>query len=344
MQGKRIIICADGTWNRPEQLGKDEYPTNVLKFARGIAAKDAKGVKQVVFYDWGIGSYHDKVTGGGMGAGLEKNVMDGYRFLVHNYDKGDEIYLFGFSRGAYTVRSLCGLINNCSILKSEEGSRIEEAFALYKNKRHKANGKYSNDWKKKYSVQLQTNVNFVGVWDTVGAMGLPFTIFGLIKDKHLFYDRKLGSNIIKARHALALDEQRDDFEPTIWEPKDGVDLKQVWFAGVHSDIGGSYKPDKDGTVLADIPMKWLMKEARADGLAFESKLGRAKSNPLASQHDEYKGKYRLLGKLQRTIPDLNIIPTSVHESVKQRYASGNYKSSTIEAYVSKHKEWPPITK
>ena len=122
---KRIIICADGTWNRPEQPGSDEYPTNVLKFARGIAAHDADGIKQVVFYDWGIGSYHDKVTGGGLGAGLEKNVMDGYRFLVHNYEKGEEIFVFGFSRGAYTVRSLTGLINNCGILKGQESSLKE---------------------------------------------------------------------------------------------------------------------------------------------------------------------------------------------------------------------------
>ncbi len=341
---KRIIICADGTWNRPEQLGKDEYPTNVLKFARGIAPHDSKGVKQVVFYDWGIGSYHDKITGGGLGAGLEKNVMDGYRFLVHNYEPGDEIYLFGFSRGAYTVRSLCGLVNNCSILKGIEGKRIEEAFALYKNKRHVPGGTYSKDWRKKYSIKEKVKINFVGVWDTVGAMGLPFTIFGLIKDKHLFYDRKLGSNIIKARHALALDELRDDFEPTIWEPRKSVDLKQVWFAGVHSDVGGSYKPDSDGTVLADIPMAWLMKEAKANGLAFDRHMTKHTMNSLASQHNEYKGKYKLLGKLIRTIPDLSEIPTSVHKSVKDRYAGGGkYKSLPIEAYKAKYGKWPPIS-
>ena len=339
---KRIIICADGTWNRPEQLNKDDYPTNVLKFARGIAPHDSKGVKQVVFYDWGIGSYHDKITGGGLGAGLEKNVMDGYRFLVHNYEPGDEIYLFGFSRGAYTVRSLCGLVNNCSILKCVEGKRIEEAFALYKNRRHKPRGAYSKDWRKKYSIKDKVNINFVGVWDTVGAMGLPFTIFGLIKDKHLFYDRKLGSNVIKARHALSLDENRDDFEPTIWEPREKVDLKQVWFAGVHSDVGGSYKPDNDGTVLADIPMKWLMREAQSDGLAFEGYMSKQKLNPLASQHNEYRGKYLLLGKYQRKIPDMNKTPTFVHKSVMQRYKGGKYKSIPIEEYIAKHKKWPPI--
>lgn len=338
---KRIIICADGTWNRPEQLGKDEYPTNVLKFARGIAPHDAGGIKQVVFYDWGIGSYHDKLTGGGLGDGLEKNVMDGYRFLVHNYEPGDQIFLFGFSRGAYTVRSLCGLVNNCSILKGLEGKRVEEAFALYKNKRHKPNSPHSREWREKYSVQQEVKIDFVGVWDTVGAMGLPFSIFGLIKDKHLFYDRYIGSNVVAARHALSLDEVRDDFEPTIWEHNEITNLQQVWFAGVHSDVGGSYKPDTDNSSLADIPLFWLLKEAKSYGLVFEDYMHSINLNPLASQHNEYKGKYRLLGKRLREIPAPDKTPTQIHSSVKKRYENG-YKSKPIEAYIAKYGRWPDI--
>ena len=340
---KYIVICADGTWNRPEQLGRDDYPTNVLRFARGIAPRGRGGKKQVVFYDWGIGSYHDKLSGGGFGSGLEKNFMDGYRFLVHNYEPGDRIYLFGFSRGAYTVRSLCGLINNCSILKGVKGKRVEEAFALYNNKRQRPSGAYSEQWRAKYSVQQVTKIHFIGVWDTVGAMGLPFTIFGLIKDKHLFYDRKMGSNIKTARHALALDEIRDDFEPTIWEPKEGVDLKQVWFAGVHSDVGGSYKLDKDGGLLANIPLSWLLREANSKGLIFEDYMDDVEIKPLAKQHNEYKGKYRLLGKHYRKIPDFKKIPTQVHSSVKQRYEGGSCKSEAIETYLAENDNvWPPI--
>ncbi|TRX57213.1 T6SS phospholipase effector Tle1-like catalytic domain-containing protein [Thalassomonas sp. M1454] len=221
---KRIIICADGTWNRPEQLNKKQYPTNVLQFA----------------------------------------------------------------------------------------------------------------------IAAQIKINFIGVWDTVGAMGLPFTIFGLIKDNHLFYDRKIGSNIIKARHALALDEIRNDFEPTIWEHKPSVDMKQVWFAGNHSDIGGSYAPDKDTTCLADIPKHWLMNEAQKSGLAFESYFTAPSINPLASQHNEYKGKYKLLGKHVRSIPDPMINPTYIHQSVKQRYQESNYTNPCLENYYKKHGCWPEI--
>lgn len=339
---KRIIICADGTWNRPEEDIEEDFPTNVLKFARGIAPKDANEIKQIVFYDWGIGSYHNKLAGGAFGAGLEKNVMDGYRFLVHNYEPGDEIYLFGFSRGAYTVRSLCGLLNNCNILKGPESNRIEEAFALYKDPEHTPMDNYTVDWRNKYSVKDSHIVTFVGVWDTVGALGLPFSFFGLIEDKHRFYDKKLGSNVTTARHALSLDERREDFEPTIWQPNNNVDLKQVWFAGVHSDIGGGYENDPDNTTLADIPMTWLMKEAQLTGLTFEDFLSVSELNPLAQQHDEYKGLMRFLGQYIREIPAPDAIPTFVHSSVKTRYENSDYKSAPIEKFIKEYGTWPAI--
>ncbi len=339
---KRIIICSDGTWNRPEENLEEDVPTNVLKLARGISPRDSEGIEQVVFYDWGIGSYHNKLSGGGFGAGLEKNVMDGYRFLVHNYEQGDEIFLFGFSRGAYTVRSLCGLINNCNILKGKESNRIQEAFDLYKNPDRYPMDKYTINWRKKYSRPDSHKVHFIGIWDTVGAMGLPVSFFGLIKDQHRFYDNKLGSNVITARHALSLDEQRDDFEPTIWKPNKAVDLKQVWFAGVHSDVGGGYKEDRDGSSLADIPLSWIMDEAIAKGLSFDKFLRPSKLNPKATQHDEYKGFMRFLGKYKREIPSQKSIPTSVHKSVKDRYKKSGYKSNPIEKYIKKYKKWPPL--
>lgn len=342
---KRIVICADGTWNRPEQLNKEQYPTNVLLFARHILPHDRAGSKQVVFYDWGIGSYHDQVLGGGLGVGLEKNVMDCYRFLVHNYEPGDEIYLFGFSRGAYTVRSLSGLINNCSILKSANGELVEQAFHIYKTKKHSPQSQFAKNWRDEHAIEPKVNIHFVGVWDTVGALGLPFSIFGLIKDKHLFYDRKLGSNVKTVRHALSLDETRDDFEPTIWLPRATVDLAQVWFAGVHSDVGGSYKPDANDKVLSDIPMQWLLTEAENSGLVFDNELHQralqANSCVNATQHNEYKGKFKLLGKRIREIPEQTANPTYIHSSVKTRYQQG-YQSQPIENYVAKYGQWPPI--
>lgn len=341
---KRIVICSDGTWNRPETGKKKEYPTNVLKFARGIAPFGKDKAKQVVFYDWGIGSYHDSAFGGSFGKGLEKNVMDAYRFLVHNYEKGDQIFLFGFSRGAYTVRSLCGMMNNCSLLKSQNGHMVEAAFQLYKSKRYTPSSDYSVKWRKEHAVVDFVKIAFVGVWDTVGSMGLPKTFFGLTKDKHLFYDNSMGSNIAVARHALSLDEKRNDFEPTIWNPRPEVDLKQVWFAGCHSDIGGSYPPDKDDSYLSDISMMWMIGETEKNGLAFENyiKVPKTKLNPNSKSHNEYKRMFKLLGKYERVIPNPKEIPTLIHSSVVDRYKKTKYASKPIEEFIRNHGVWPEI--
>lgn len=331
---KRIIICADGTWNRPEADLEKDFPTNVLKFSRAIAPVDKKGVNQTVFYDWGIGSYHSQAAGGALGKGLDKNIMDCYRYIVHNYEKGDELYFFGFSRGAYTVRSLCGFINNCGILKKENANKIALAFNLYKNSKYKPSHTYSVKFRKENSVELKTKVKFVGVWDTVGSMGLPTSIFGFIKSKNLFYDNKIGSSIEVARHALSIDELRKDFEPTIWK-KDAdnkVDLKQVWFAGVHSDVGGGYKPDKDGKALAEIPMLWIKREAENQNLQFQKHI-ECSTNYMASQHNEHKRIFKLLGKLER-----EILPTTpIHISVKQRYENNaKYRPKNLVKYIEKY--------
>ena len=129
---KRIVVCADGTWSRPEKDLRKDVPTNVLRLARAIKPVASDGVPQQVFYDWGIGSYHDRVSAGATGKGLHKNIMDDYRYIVQNYSPGDEIFLFGFSRGAYTIRSLCGLINNCGIVTRPDARLIQAAFEHYK--------------------------------------------------------------------------------------------------------------------------------------------------------------------------------------------------------------------
>ena len=193
---KRIVVCSDGTWNRPEEdVGKDS-PTNVLRLARAIKPVAADGLSQQVFYDWGIGSYYDKVVGGATGRGINKNIMDGYRYIVQNYHPGDEIHLFGFSRGAYTARSLSGFINNVGILKRPDARLIEKAFKHYKRsgKRHAPEGEASIAFRKQYSHPSR-KVAFLGVWDTVGSLGVPFSVMGLLDGNDEFYDTKVGRNV-----------------------------------------------------------------------------------------------------------------------------------------------------
>jgi len=335
---KRIVICADGTWNRPEEDIEKDVPTNVLRLARAIKPVGDDGVPQQVFYDWGIGSYYDKVSGGITGKGIHKNIMDDYRYIVQNYSPGDELFLFGFSRGAYTVRSLCGMINNCGILKRPDAELIQAAFDLYKRPGEacKPRGKKSVEFRRRHSHRSR-EVWFIGVWDTVGALGIPFSFLGLFKDKDEFYDCKLGRNTRIARHALAIDEHREDFEPTVWMPRPGLDLKQVWFAGAHSDVGGSYTPDKDGTLLSDIPLEWMMKEARAGGLTIEPHLKQSLSpNPMATLHVSRRKFYRLKDKFFRPIQHEEG-EVLIHESVRTRWDEDpQYRPPNLVEYLDQN--------
>ena len=151
---KRIVICSDGTWNTADQKNGGEYrPTNVVKMARTISAVSKDGISQVVFYDEGVGADKwglDRLTGGAFGRGLDKNIEDAYRFLMRNYIKGDEIFLFGFSRGAYTVRSLAGLIRNCGLLKPINADKFKDAYDLYISKSH-PDSEYSKKFRKNNS-------------------------------------------------------------------------------------------------------------------------------------------------------------------------------------------------
>ena len=330
-----IVICADGTWNRPEEDIQKDFPTNVLKVARAIKPT-VKDIKQHVFYDWGLGSYHSGPLAGGFGVGIHKNILDGYRYIVQNYSPGDNIYLFGFSRGAYTVRALCGLINNCGLLKREHASAISRAWSIYKSllDKHKPSGEAAKEFRKQ--CHKSNNIHFVGCWDTVGALGIPFSLMGLLDGKDEFYDTKMGSNVSIVRHALAIDEKRQDFEPTLWTPRPNVDLKQVWFAGVHTDVGGSYPPDDDtNNVTSDVPLKWMLNEAKAAGLGAEPHVfNRLTDGTLASTHKSRKHIFRRNRPLERELM-VNGKPTLIHPTVKARYlADRRYRPPQLEKLVT----------
>lgn len=338
---KRIVICADGTWNRPEKDLKVDFPTNVLRLARAISPIAADGKPQQVFYDWGVGSYYDEVIGGATGRGLHKNIMDGYRYLVQNYSPGDEIYLFGFSRGAYTVRCLCGLINNCGILKRPDARLIQQAFDHYKKSSapFAPSGDKSLEFRQKHSHESR-EIKFVGVWDTVGAMGIPISFLGLFEDKDEFYDTKIGRNVRVARHALAIDEHRSDFEPTIWQVRDNMDMQQVWFVGAHSNIGGSYKPDRDGSLLSDNALMWMINEAQRFNLSLEPHLQASlRPNPLATLHDSRRNFYRIKQAYLRPL-DPSKAPILLHRSVKERWEQDpQYRPKNLQAYLESY-GWP----
>ncbi|MGO3057355.1 DUF2235 domain-containing protein [Halomonas sp. AOP43-A1-21] len=330
-----IIVCADGTWNQPEEDLEEDYPTNVLKLARAISPF-AGEMRQHVSYGWGVGSYRNQIIGALTGAGIEKNIIDGYRYIVHNYTPDDDIYLFGFSRGAYTVRALSGLINNCGILKRSEAGRITQAWDMYRDHADEnwPGGQTARAFRKAYCHPSQ-RIHFIGVWDTVGALGIPLSLLGgLFNNENEFYDTKMGSNIATARHALAIDEKREDFEPTLWEAREGVDLKQVWFAGVHSDVGGGKAPDENGIQASDTPLEWMLKEAGAAGLAIAPHLyGNLTNGARGELHHSRRHVYRLRGKLDRPLVNEGK-PTLIHQSVKERYQRDeSYRPPNLKALV-----------
>lgn len=330
-----IVVCADGTWNRPEEDIEKDFPTNVLKLARSIAPS-GEGLKQHVFYDWGLGSYHDSLRAGATGRGIHKNVLDGYRYIVQNYAPGDKIYLFGFSRGAYTVRALSGLINNCGIVTRPHAPLIAQAWTMYKDPQAKnhPNGEAARAFRERHAHPSRA-VHFVGVWDTVGALGVPFSLMGLLESDDEFYDTKMGSNVSVARHALAIDEQRVDFEPTVWTPRPGVNLKQVWFAGVHGDVGGAYPPDKKtGIRTSDTPLAWMIDQAMKAGLRIESHIQESLTDGAQGKlHKSRKRVYRLKSPVHRELM-LEGKPTRIHPSVKARYmADDRYRPVRLKKLV-----------
>jgi uncharacterized protein (DUF2235 family) len=276
---KRIVLCTDGTWAGPDprRLGT-AAPTNVVKMALMVRRHDDAGVDQVVFYQKGVGTGpRDRFSGGFLGAGISRHIKEAYRFLIDTYDAGDQIYLFGFSRGAYTARSLAGLIRNSGILRRDERHRLDEAFDLYRRRddASKPTAVESRVFRRMYSCGDDPAVWFIGVWDTVGSLGipngipwLPVTWLQYLNRKWQFHDTDLSSTVRYAFHALAVDERRAPFAPTLWTQRPdarGQTLEQVWFVGVHSDVGGGYR-DRG---LSDISLLWMVRRATQAGLALD---------------------------------------------------------------------------
>lgn len=277
---KRIISCSDGTWNKPGNLdGKDIVRTNVEKMYNAICSDGKGGVAQIKFYDQGVGTgtgLFDKWIGGLTGKGIDKNIKDIYTFLMLNYEEGDEIYLFGFSRGAYTARSVAGFVRNCGILKRENLHLIDKAYEFYRDKNaySSPDSDLMRAFKKNYCYT--PSVKFIGVWDTVGSLGIPLGWLQLWnKQRYQFHDVTLSSHVSYAYHALAIDERRKLFMPAIWEQSETVmndpnhkqQLEQRWFVGSHSNVGGGYKD----CGLSDLALKWMIKKAELTELCFDEK-------------------------------------------------------------------------
>ena len=274
---KKIVLCFDGTW----QDSNDN--TNVIKIYRSILGEDRSRnqvdetdpphcAPTIKWYDEGVGTkWRNMVPGGLFGRGLAKNILEGHKFLADNYDSGDEIYLFGFSRGAYTARSLAGMIRNIGLIRGcytkekevECNPVLMNGFRLYQRRDGSADTEEAKFFRSKYSI-CNVEIRFLGVWDTVGSLGAPPRSLDWVDRGYDFHDTTLSRIVRNAYHALAIDETRPEFMPTLWTsaPKEGQTLEQVWFAGVHWEVGGG----GECSTLADVPLQWMQEKAMANGL------------------------------------------------------------------------------
>ena len=269
-QPRNIVVCCDGTGN---QFG--DANSNVVKFYTALEISS----DQVAYYHPGVGTMGDpnqqhrigrewsRIKGLAFGAGFKANVLDAYRYLMETYNDGDRVYLIGFSRGAYTVRALAGLLDGYGLLCRGNEGHLPYAWRLYREQHSKSGRRVRRSinpeidaaeaFKETFS-HTDFKLHFVGVWDTVSSIGwiyTPLRLFNVARNK----------TIVTGRQAVSIDERRCFYHDNLWgESLPGQDIQQVWFAGVHSDVGGSYPQPTAG--LANIALQWMLVQAHNAGI------------------------------------------------------------------------------
>ena len=338
---KRIAICADGTWNERDRIDEKtgrRHPTNVTKVARAVLPQATDGTTQVVYYHEGVGTGGglDKYTGGAFGEGIEANVRALYRFVVYNYSEGDELYFFGFSRGAFTVRTLAGFMNKVGLIKKDDDYYVPEIYACYEGNKQPG----SPEWTKAFhNVRVMRGcppIRLVAVWDTVGALGAPGFLGQVFnKNKYQYHNIALNSHIQNAFQALAIDERRKPFKPDVWTKPAGWagQLEQAWFAGVHSNVGGSYSPDG----LANEALHWMVEKAENLGLELDRSY-LAHYTPCFNSvlNDSMTAMYKVMGPSVRTLGQNAANGEAVHQSAidRRRLEECGYKPENLETVLA----------
>jgi uncharacterized protein (DUF2235 family) len=365
---KNIVLLSDGTGNSAAKL----FKTNVWRIYQALDLSGADAVnlnktEQIAYYDDGVGTSSFRplaALGGAFGFGLKRNVIDLYCFLCRNYAPGDAVYCFGFSRGAFTIRVLTGLIAHQGLVDADSElelrRRAKLAFQSYRRARYRS----ALGWEQplrtlrekaarrrdagRLETQPKPTIKFVGLWDTVAAYGLP--IDELTRAWNAVFpfsipDREPSGSIQRACHALALDDERNTFHPVLWNeqrlPGENVyanhvreeRITQVWFTGMHSNVGGGYPDD----ALAHVSLDWMMGEAEREKLAFRAG-ERDKVKALADPNGKVYDSRHAMGGLYRYQPrklelltndaddpgnQVVIRRPKIHESVFKRMENGS---------------------
>ena len=299
---KNIVVCCDGTGN---EYGNNN--TNVVDMYEPVV----RDKDQIAYYDPGVGTFSifgrefgkklGIILGQGFGYGLTENIEDAYSYLMDHYEPGDQLFLFGFSRGAFTVRALAGMLHKVGLLQKGSNNLIPYASGIYNTR---GNGPIAEGFKNTYCHECKPY--YIGVWDTVGSLGLWLG--------REFFDDRLNHDVVNAYHAIAIDEKRKKFPVSLWDETELApeqNVHQVWFAGVHSDVGGSYT-ERD---LSNITLIWMLENAEKHGLRLkEVWKDKLQSNPLGPMHESRTGLWRLWPSVIRKIPE----GAKIHKSVLTR--------------------------
>jgi uncharacterized protein (DUF2235 family) len=342
---RKLVVCCDGTWNTPrnetnvfrtyrflrERLGS---PAEVVQKdgVRSCGGRAGDGSEVLLFYDQGVGTdWFSRLVGGAAGVGLSDNVRDAYHFLGHNFAPGSEIYVFGFSRGAYTARSLCGFIKAAGLLARPSvkdvwraymdcyataprivarprGWNLERARGWLAERAGDAVGTLGGAAVTSLPRHPGVKVRFIGVYDTVGALGVPLTDAASVNEPIIgFHDTTLGDTVENAVQALAVDERRGPYTPTLWtQAADaaalaGQHVLQVWFPGVHSDIGGGYGDKGIGNITWD----FMMRQAARRGLVLDPAQPTPPLDlePLPAQHESFDDTWKTLSAKLKLVPE-----------------------------------------
>ena len=310
------MVFSDGTG----QDGGTSFNTNVYELFGIILDRSPE---QISFYDRGVGTSWRKLTGNIAGLGISRNIRECYEFIFDNYEAGDQIYLFGFSRGAATVRSLSGFMHLFGILPKSRRELIKRAYKIYKIRNPKKREEKAKTFRERHHIRHWTKIKFLGVWDTVAALGLPMkSLSGLIDRlpfwRHKFHNFSLSESVEHAVQALAIDDERKVFHPVLWEPEicHYQTVQQVWFCGMHTDVGGGY--EESG--LSDIALEWMVQKAVERGLKIYPKQdGKCRPNPNGVMHDSRRGGLKFLyRKKVRSWDVMKYGKPAVHESVTLR--------------------------
>ncbi|KAI0322651.1 hypothetical protein OF83DRAFT_1167349 [Amylostereum chailletii] len=362
---KRIVVCCDGTWQDGITVKERWQYTNILRLSRAINHVDERFMPpkpQIVFYQSGVGtenSVYSALLDGATGASLGDKVQEAYAFIAHNYEPGDEIFLFGFSRGAYTARMVATMIEKIGVLDRTEMDHFASIFINFQKRGKEKNPSEIEKLDKKLAPWTQHNspgkiradfdgdtfsIKCIGVFDTVGSLGLPeelTMIPGKIKTLFGFPDSVLGPHIENAYQALALNETRADFTCNkYFQTEEGRQkkqvLKQCWFAGCHSDIGGGYEVHD----LADVTMTWMAAQI-GDILSLDVKYLFSLMKPNApwgaqEPHDPATGIFVLADKIKRPLPTEYSLIT--HEMIHSSVQCQDTVSQHVKDLLARHPE------